>query len=122
MKISILLPTRNRLDLLKLAIESVRLQEYSDWEIVVSDNASDDDIGAYVQSLGDPRIRCRRFEQLVPVTDNWNAALEAATGEYFVMLGDDDALVPGGYNVSWRWPNPGLMRSMPKRCNTPIPM
>lgn len=96
MKISILLPTRNRLDLLKLAIESVRLQEYSDWEIVVSDNASDDDIGAYVRSLGDPRIRCRRFEQLVPVTDNWNAALEAATGEYFVMLGDDDALVPGG--------------------------
>lgn len=96
MKLSVLLPTRNRLDLLKLAIESVRMQDYSDWEIIVSDNASDDDIGAYIKSLEDPRIHCRRFEQLVPVTDNWNAALELATGEYVIMLGDDDALVPCG--------------------------
>ncbi len=95
MKFSILLPTRNRLELLLLAIESVRMQDYADWEILVSDNASDVDISAEVRKLGDPRIRTRRFGNLVPVTDNWNATLEMASGDYCIMLGDDDALVPG---------------------------
>ena len=96
MKFSILLPTRNRLDLLKLAVESVRMQDHADWEIVISDNASDIDIGAQVCDPEDQRIRSRRIDHLVPVTDNWNAALEIATGDYVIMLGDDDVLVSGG--------------------------
>lgn len=95
MKFSILIPTRSRPELLRLAVESVRLQEHADWEIVVSDNASDSDIGRQMQALGDSRIRTRRHDRLIPVTDNWNAALEMSTGDYFVMLGDDDALIPG---------------------------
>jgi len=71
------------------------MQDYADWEIVVSDNASEVDVSAYALALGDARIRARRFESLVPVTDNWNAALEQAGGDYFIMLGDDDALMPG---------------------------
>ena len=96
MKFSILLPTRNRLELLELAIESVRGQDYADWEVLVSDNASDADVAAEIRKLGEPRIRTRRLDRLVPVTDNWNAALEMATGDYCIMLGDDDVLVPGG--------------------------
>jgi len=38
MKFSVLIPTRNHLDLLSYAIETVRRQDYSDWEIIVSDN------------------------------------------------------------------------------------
>lgn len=106
-----MLPTRDRLDLLKLAIESVRLQDHSDWELVVSDNASAADVSGYVQSLEDARIKTRRFEEPVPVTRNWNAALELATGDYFIMLGDDDALLPGalsllsGLTDSWQSPD-----------------
>lgn len=95
MKFSILLPTRNRLDLLKLAVESVRGQDFADWEVVVSDNASEVDVRTWLHELGDARLRSRRFETLVPVTDNWNAALEMATGDYVITLGDDDALLPG---------------------------
>jgi glycosyltransferase involved in cell wall biosynthesis len=95
MKFSILVPTRNRLDLLKLAIETVRLQDCTDWEIVVSDNASTDDVCANVAAFGDPRIRCYRSERLLPVTENWNAALARASGEYIFMLGDDDGLMCG---------------------------
>ena len=80
--------------MLRLAIESVRTQDYPDWEIVVSDNASDEDVLAHIESLGDSRIRGYRQPRLVPVTDNWNAALTRATGDYFIMLGDDDALMP----------------------------
>ena len=99
MKFSILLPTRNRLELLLLAIESVRSQDYGDWEVVVSDNASEVDIAAAVSRIGELRILTHRFNQLVPVTDNWNAALEAATGDYFIMLGDDDVLLPGSLST-----------------------
>lgn len=99
LKFSILLPTRNRLELLLLAIESVRIQDYADWEIVISDNASEADILARVAQIGEPRIVTLRFDQLAPVTDNWNAALEAATGDYLIMLGDDDVLLPGSLSA-----------------------
>ena len=55
-KLSFLLPTRDRLDYLKLAIETVRRQDDHEWEIVVSDNASTDDIGGYLEDLHDERI------------------------------------------------------------------
>ncbi|MDG2528798.1 glycosyltransferase family 2 protein [Caulobacter endophyticus] len=92
---SILIPSRNRLELLGRAIESVRRQGYDDYEVVVSDNASDEDYAGYVASLDDSRIRVVRSDQPLSVTENWNRALEASRGDYFVMLGDDDALAPG---------------------------
>jgi glycosyltransferase involved in cell wall biosynthesis len=95
MKISFLLPTRNRLDFLKLAIETIRRQELDDWEIAISDNDSSEDIAGYVGSLGEPRILYQRTESFLPVTANWNAALELSTGDYVLMLGDDDGLLPG---------------------------
>jgi glycosyltransferase involved in cell wall biosynthesis len=94
MKFSVLLPTRNRLEYLKYAVETVRRQDYSDWEIIVSDNCSEDDIAGYVSSLADSRIRYFRTDRFVPVTDNWNNALAHSTGDYVVMLGDDDGLLP----------------------------
>jgi hypothetical protein len=94
-KISVLLPTRNRLDYLKHAVESVRRQEYSNWEIIISDNHSDEDIKGYWASLQDPRVKYFRTDSFVPVTENWNNALTQSSGDYVVMLGDDDALLRG---------------------------
>jgi len=92
--ISILLPTRNRLEYLKFAIESVLRQDFDDWEIIVYDNFSDQDIGGYVRSLNENRIRYFRTKAFVPVTENWNNALNESLGEYVIMLGDDDCLIP----------------------------
>jgi glycosyltransferase involved in cell wall biosynthesis len=99
MKISVLLPTRNRLDLLKFAVESVVRQDYDDWEIIISDNHSEEDIAGYAASLNDPRVKYQRTGTLLPVTDNWNEALKSSTGDYVVMLGDDDCLVQGYFRV-----------------------
>ena len=99
MKFSVLLPTRNRLDLLSYAIETVRRQDYLDWEIIVFDNASEEDIPGYVRSLNDSRIKCYRTEKLVPVTDNWNNALSKSNGDYVIMLGDDDCLMEGYFST-----------------------
>jgi glycosyltransferase involved in cell wall biosynthesis len=95
MRFSVLLPTRNRLDLLTYAIETVRRQDYNDWEIVVSDNASEEDIAGYIRSLNEPRIKYVRTQTFVPVTENWNNALKNSSGEYIIMLGDDDCLLKG---------------------------
>lgn len=99
MKFSVLLPTRNRLDLLSYAIETVRKQDYDNWELIVSDNCSDVDVEGHVRSLGDHRIKYFRTEQFVPVTDNWNNALEKCDGDYVIMLGDDDCLMKGYFST-----------------------
>lgn len=95
MKFSVLLPTRNRADLVARAIETVRRQDHADWEVVVSDNASEDDTESVVRRFADPRVRYHRTASYVPVTENWNRALELSDGEYVVMLGDDDGLLRG---------------------------
>ncbi|MCA1841393.1 MAG: glycosyltransferase family 2 protein [Actinomycetota bacterium] len=97
MKVSVLLPTRDGLKYLPYAIESVQGQEASslDWEVVVSDNNSDQDVTAYVDSLKDARVIVSRSDRVLPVTENWNRALEMSTGDYVIMLGDDDCLMPG---------------------------
>lgn len=97
MLLSVLLPTHDRLEYLRYAVESVRRQDGDDWEVIVSDNASTDDIAGYVEQLGDDRVRYVRTETFVPVTENWNNALRHSRGDYVVMLGDDDALLPGYY-------------------------
>jgi glycosyltransferase involved in cell wall biosynthesis len=93
--VSVLLPTRNRLEFLRYAIETVLRQDDGDWEIVVSDNDSEEDIAGHVETLGDERVRYVRTPEFVPVTENWNNALAHSRGRYVVMLGDDDGLMPG---------------------------
>lgn len=99
MKFSVLLPTRNRLDLLSYAIETVKRQDYDDWELVVSDNCSDEDVAGHIRSLNDPRIKYFRTEKFIPVTDNWNNALDKCDGDYVIMLGDDDCLMKGYFST-----------------------
>jgi glycosyltransferase involved in cell wall biosynthesis len=88
-----LLPTRDRLDLLRSATTSIMRLDDLDYEVVISDNDSSEDIEGYVASLNDSRIRYVRTPELLPVTDNWNNALAHSTGDYVIMLGDDDALL-----------------------------
>jgi glycosyltransferase involved in cell wall biosynthesis len=94
MHFSVVMPTHNRLHLLRDAIETVRRQEFSTWELVVFDNASQDGMSEYVGSLKDERVRYARSELFLPVTQSWNRAIELAHGDYVVLLGDDDGLTP----------------------------
>jgi glycosyltransferase involved in cell wall biosynthesis len=96
MKLSILLPTRNGGRLLDGCVRSVLDQDGEDIELVVSDNASDAETqGVLAQFSGDPRMKLVRREQPVNVTDNWMTAYAASSGEYLLLLGDDDYLRPG---------------------------
>lgn len=94
MRFSVVMPTHNRLHLLRDAIETVRRQDFADWELVVFDNASSDPIREHVQSLRDERIRYCRSDDFLPVSSSWNEAIERARGDYVILLGDDDGLTP----------------------------
>jgi len=95
---SVVIPTHNRLELLNQVIATIIRQHYNDFEVVIFDNASDDDIVGLVNSLKDERIRYFRSDNFLPVTDSWNQAIEYAKGDYITVLGDDDGLVPGYFS------------------------
>jgi glycosyltransferase involved in cell wall biosynthesis len=78
-----------------MAVETIRRQDCPEWEIVISDNASEEDIAGWVRSLDDDRVLYARTAEFLPVTENWNAALARSSGDYVVMMGDDDGLRPG---------------------------
>jgi len=94
-KFSVLIPTHNREDLLKYAIQSVLVQDYKDFEIIVSDNASTDGTEQLVKKFNDDRIKYTKLTPEKSCADNWNNALSNSTGDYVIIIGDDDALVPG---------------------------
>jgi glycosyltransferase involved in cell wall biosynthesis len=93
-KISIGIPTFNRRDYVLEAIHSALAQTYANVEIIVSDNASTDDTWQHLTALADPRLVLLRQTTNLGMTGNFNATLSVATGEYFLLLSDDDLLAP----------------------------
>jgi len=95
-KLSILLPTRNGGPLLEPVIGSILTQDCDDFELVVSNNASADATAEIIASFAsDARLKVMTLQEPVAVTDNWNVALGACSGEYVTLIGDDDLLLPG---------------------------
>ncbi|MEX8501542.1 MAG: glycosyltransferase family 2 protein [Leptothrix ochracea] len=91
-KISVILPTFNRIDYLPQALESILAQQDADFEIIVSDNASTDGTEAYMQRYAaDPRIRYSRNTGNIGMVGNWRKAIfELAQTEWFLLMSDDD--------------------------------
>ena len=80
---------------LKQAIESVLAQTYGNFELIIVDDASPEDIKSVVDSFCDERIRYYRNEKncgAVNVVDNWNISLGYCQGSYVICMGDDDML------------------------------
>ncbi|WP_395816544.1 glycosyltransferase family 2 protein [Archangium minus] len=96
-RVSVVIPTKDRLPLLTEALESLQRQGYADWEAIVVDDGSRDGTLARLREweAADPRIRCvvREGE---PTGGNRcrNLGFAASTGEYLVFLDDDDAFSP----------------------------
>lgn len=91
-KVSVCIPTYNYGRYLPEAIESVLNQTYTDFELLVLDDASQDDTESIVQSYvaKDSRIRYVRNSTNVGMVNNWNRCLELATGKYIKYLFGDD--------------------------------
>jgi len=76
------------------AIRSALAQTYADVEVVVSDNASSDDTVERIDEIHDRRLIRIRQPSNIGMVGNFNACVRSATGEFFLMLSDDDVLEP----------------------------
>jgi glycosyltransferase involved in cell wall biosynthesis len=94
-KISVCIPTYNAARYLREAIESVLQQEFSDYELVICDDASTDDTSTLVSSYTDPRIRYFRSQKNQGQAATWNRCIALAQGQYVALLHADDRYLRG---------------------------
>jgi len=91
--VTIGIPTYNRADsYLKEAVESGLNQTYPNIEIIISDNCSSDNTEMVVKAFTDIRIRYHRHDVNIGANNNFNFCLKQATGDYFLLLQDDDLI------------------------------
>jgi glycosyltransferase involved in cell wall biosynthesis len=93
-KVSVIIPTYNRAELLRSAIESARNQTFKDLEIIVSDDKSTDHTREVVESFKDPRIKYVLNEGKKGPSATRNTAILVSEGEYIAFLDDDDEWLP----------------------------
>jgi GT2 family glycosyltransferase len=100
-RISVVVVNHNGGDLARRAVESLLEQDYSDYELIVVDNASDDESLARI--LDSPRVeasplrlRVVRLARNSGCAGGRNAGIQAANGEYLAFL-DSDAVAPSGW-------------------------
>jgi glycosyltransferase involved in cell wall biosynthesis len=92
--VSVCIPVYKGLSHLRLAIDSVLQQSYTDFELLIIDDNSHDDIADVINSYQDARIRFLSNAENLGAEGNWNRCLQEARGRYFKLLPMDDLLAP----------------------------
>ena len=93
--ISVVLPTYNTaVDFLKEAIESILTQTFRDFELIIIDDGSTNEVPAYLDSLADSRIRLIRNSRNIGITKSLNRGFRASRGKYIARMDGDDISFP----------------------------
>lgn len=94
--ISVLLPTRNRADLLARALHSMQVQTWPHVEILVLDDGSQDETPVLLERLSrsDRRIRWQRREVSKGLADALNTLIATSRGQWLARMDDDDLSHP----------------------------
>lgn len=94
--VSVLMPTFDRASFLGRAIESLRAQALSSWELIVVDDGSTDETASLLEGFaaGDARIRCVRLQRNAGLGAALNAGLDAAGAPFIAYLPSDDLFYP----------------------------
>lgn len=97
--VSVLIPTYNRSELLKNALDSILKQDYPNIEIIVSDNASTDSTNIVLKEYSEKYsfIRYYRNKENLGGFRNYILVTEKMRGKYFFLLPDDDYLIDGAF-------------------------
>lgn len=89
-KVSVILPVYNAASHLAEAIESIRSQSFSDFEILAIDDASTDESAEIIFSFKDPRVRYIRNDNNIGVARTLNRGIDLARGDYIARMDADD--------------------------------
>lgn len=121
--ISVVLPAY-KTKFLRQAIDSILNQTYPDFELIIVDDASPENIEKIISSYDDNRIRYYRNEQNIGrsnLVKQWNHSIAYAKGEYIVLAADDDVYDPNFFQecirLAKKYPQVDLVRSRVKLIN-----
>ena len=95
-RVSVALPVYNGQQFLAEAIRSILAQTFTDFELIICDNASTDGTGVICREFAaaDSRIRYYRNDTNIGAAPNFNRAFELARAEYFKWAAHDDICLP----------------------------
>src|SRR3972149_8350933 len=94
-RVSVIVLTRNRLEVVRNCVHSILRQRPRDFELVILDDASDtcDTAAAIASGFRDPRIRAFRVPRSLGVAGGRNSLMDKARGEILVAIDDDAVFV-----------------------------
>jgi glycosyltransferase involved in cell wall biosynthesis len=94
-RVSVIVPTYNRAQLLPRALESILGQDFADFELLVIDDGSQDDTAQVLARITDPRLRGLRFERNRGIGAARHEGVARSRGELIAFLDSDDVWKPG---------------------------
>lgn len=93
-KVSVVIISYNHASYVAAAIASVLRQTFTDFELIIADDASTDGSQAIIRGFTDPRIHTIFRDKNVGACRNFNLALSQASGDYVAILSSDDIYMP----------------------------
>lgn len=116
---SVIIPTRNRPELFKDALQSVLLQDFNDFEVIISDNSTDENTQVAIEPfVNNSKLIAFRADGNLSMPQHWEFATQKARGRYVLVLTDRSVLkqhalhtIHAAINASvddvlvcaWRW-------------------
>jgi glycosyltransferase involved in cell wall biosynthesis len=92
--ISIIIPTYNGGKYIKACIDSVLENNVQNFEIIVSDDGSEDNTLSIVKEYSDPRISIFSNNSRLGMQKNYEKAVTRSRGEWVILIGQDDLIMP----------------------------
>ncbi len=93
--VSIILPTYNRVNYLRPAVESILAQTFTDWELIIADDGSDAETLAYLGELAEnQQVKVLYLEHTGNPSAVRNVAIRASRSDYIAFMDSDDLWLP----------------------------
>ena len=92
--ISICIPAYKRIDYLQKLLDSISIQTYKDYEVIVTDDSPDESVGNFVKNfISIKNIRYYKNLKVLGTPENWNESIRKAKGKWIKLMHDDDWFV-----------------------------
>lgn len=95
-KLSIIIPTKNRQIYASKCVETILKKLSGGYEIIIQDNSDDNSLQEMLGNLIDgEKVKYAYESKCLSFCDNFERGLLMSTGDYAIMIGDDDCVLPG---------------------------
>lgn len=101
-KVSICIPAYNNVNEVKRLLESIFLQSFKNYEIILTDDSTNNEISELIEQMGRQKIRYIHNPKPLGHIFNWNRALSEAKGEYIKIMFSDDWFTSSDSLEKWR--------------------